>query len=119
MYLVPHTKKTIICILNLAFMCPPFFENSWQAPSILTEEIVKEDKLCTLTLRKPRRDNQPITELRGVRFSDVRNVLVLWQNQSGSSDLSVRFSEGPLLEVLLLAAKICPGDHFAIGLILA
>ena len=28
------------------------------------------------------------SELRGVRFSEVRNVLVLWQNQSGASEPS-------------------------------
>ena len=29
------------------------------------------------------------SELRGVRFSEVRQVLVLWQNQSGASEPSV------------------------------
>ena len=28
------------------------------------------------------------TELRGLRFSEVENVLVLWKNQSGASGLS-------------------------------
>ena len=28
------------------------------------------------------------SELRGVRFSEVRNVLALWENQSGASEPS-------------------------------